>query len=307
MMMMMMMMKAVTSRVLFSKQVKQVRVGLISTTATTTMGRILSPTSGSDASVSGGVFSGGITKLGCSSSSTTMTTSTTSTMTTKIPPRAFVVGSDRYYDGSCDDDNLNHYQRIRRRYYSSSTSSSFPRRTLPSLKMDKTTTNDEENNNNKQVVITKWGDSKKYWMSNTEYAGVVVGRDATNDEYVISDGIIGVNGFVPNHYHKWEDQTFHVIEGTLVAQIGGGTDTESVTTTIGPGDTIHCPRNVTHYIKNIGTTEAKVISYIFPGTWAEEFMAETSRQNHEGKQNFNLIEEKFGVVYVPLQQQQDKN
>jgi hypothetical protein len=51
-------------------------------------------------------------------------------------------------------------------------------------------------------------------------------------------------------------------------------------------------------MKNIGSSEAKVISYIFPGEWAEDFMAETSRQNQTGRLDLELIEKKYGVVYV---------
>ena len=144
----------------------------------------------------------------------------------------------------------------------------------------------------KLTIIKKADSSKKYWMTEKEFTGIVVGKEATNSEYVITDGIIEPNGFVPDHYHKWEDQTFHVITGELEAKIGD----ESFQ--IGPGDSIHCPRGISHFIKNIGATEAKLISYIFPGDWAEEFMAETSKQVKSGNFDLKLIEEKFGVVYL---------
>ncbi|WP_170326638.1 cupin domain-containing protein [Ruegeria arenilitoris] len=151
-------------------------------------------------------------------------------------------------------------------------------------KTDKTT---------KRTVVSPWDGSKKFWMSETEYTGVVVGKDATANEYVISDGLIGPGGAIPDHYHKWEDQTFHIIEGELLAKIG------DKVLKIGPGDTVHCPRGVSHYMKNVGDSPAKLVSYIFPGDWAEDFMAETSRQNHTGERDFALIEERFGVVYLP--------
>ena len=147
----------------------------------------------------------------------------------------------------------------------------------------------------KRTVISKREGSKKYWMSNTEYAGVVVGQEATGGDYVVTDGVMAPGGFVPDHYHKWEDQTFHIISGELEAKIGN-----AVFRQLGPGDSIHCPRGVSHYMKNVGSTEAKLISYIFPGHWAEDFMAETSRQNQMGKPDFSLIEEQFGVVYLPF-------
>ncbi len=144
----------------------------------------------------------------------------------------------------------------------------------------------------KKTIVAPWENSQKFWMSETEYTGVVVGKDATASEYVISDRSIAPGGFIPDHYHKWEDQTFHIIEGELEAKVG------DQIMKIGPGDTIHTPRGVSHYMKNTGDIPAKLISYIFPGDWAEDFMAETSRQSHSGERDLKLIEERFGVVYL---------
>jgi len=148
------------------------------------------------------------------------------------------------------------------------------------------------NKTNKEVVIKTFGEGKKFWLNDKEYNGIIVGKKESNSEYVISDGIIEPKGFVPDHYHKWEDQTFHVIEGQLEAKIGDRI------IQIGVGDTIHCPRGISHFIKNIGNSSARLISYIFPGDWAEEFMAETNRQVTSGDFDLGLIEEKFGVVYL---------
>ncbi|NER15402.1 cupin domain-containing protein [Leptobacterium flavescens] len=147
-------------------------------------------------------------------------------------------------------------------------------------------------NSNKVLVISKKDDSPKYWMSKGEYTNIIVNAEQTNNEYVITDGIIESKGFVPDHYHKWEDQTFHVIEGSVRAKIGEHWFDLNV------GDTVHCPRGTSHYIENNGKVNARLVSYIFPGNWAEEFFAETSRQNHSGEQDQKLIEEKFGVVYT---------
>ncbi|MGB1040271.1 MAG: cupin domain-containing protein [Flavobacteriales bacterium] len=144
----------------------------------------------------------------------------------------------------------------------------------------------------KKLVLRKWESGKKYWMTENEFTGIVVGKEATNSEYVITDGIIEPEGFVPNHYHKWEDQTFHVLEGKLEVKVG------EENAIVESGDTIHCPRGIAHYMKNIGKENAKVISYIFPGNWAEDFFVETSRQVKSGEIDLGIIEEKFGVVYL---------
>ena len=144
----------------------------------------------------------------------------------------------------------------------------------------------------KKVVVKKYDSSKKYWMTPQEFTGIVVSKEATNSEYVITDGIIEPGGFVPDHYHKWEDQTFHIMSGEVQAKIGNETHH------LQAGDSVHCPRGVSHYMKNTGSTTAQLISYIFPGDWAEDFMAETSRQVTANAIDRKLIEERFGVVYL---------
>ncbi|WP_412986209.1 cupin domain-containing protein [Pontimicrobium sp. IMCC45349] len=145
---------------------------------------------------------------------------------------------------------------------------------------------------NKKTVIRKASDTFKYWMTDKEFTGILVGKEATNSEYVISDGLIEPGGFVPDHYHKWEDQTFHIQQGTLEAKIG---DEIMI---VEAGDAIHCPKGVSHYMKNIGEEDVKMVSYIFPGDWAEDFFIETSKQVKSNKKDLELIEEKFGVVYL---------
>lgn len=85
----------------------------------------------------------------------------------------------------------------------------------------------------KQTVLTGPNISKNYMMAANEFTGVVVGKDPTNSEYVISSGVVAPGAFIPDHYHKWEDQTFHTIEGQLDGRIG------SAQYTLGPGDTVH--------------------------------------------------------------------
>lgn len=152
--------------------------------------------------------------------------------------------------------------------------------------------NNKTQDTNKKLIIKKWNFSKKFWMTENEFTGIVVGKEATNSDYVITDGVIEPNGFIPNHYHKWEDQTFHIIEGELEIMVGD----ESLK--ISSGDTIHCPRGIAHYMKNIGKGKAKILSYIFPGDWAEDFFIETNRQVKSGKIDLKLIEDKFGIVYL---------
>lgn len=145
---------------------------------------------------------------------------------------------------------------------------------------------------NKQLVISKKDANPSYMMAKGEYTNVIVNVEQSGGAYVISDGIIAPNSSIPDHYHLWEDQTFHVLEGKLEAKIG-----EQIWV-LEAGDSVHCPRGISHYMKNIGETNARLLSYIFPGHQAEAFMAETSRQNNTGELDLKLIEEKFGVIYI---------
>ena len=144
----------------------------------------------------------------------------------------------------------------------------------------------------KELVIAKRDKSPKIWMAKGEYTNIIVSTEQSNGEYVISDGAIHPDGFIPEHYHKWEDQTFHVLEGEVEAKIGNKIYQLST------GDSIHCPRGITHYMKNNSTKNVRLLSYIFPGTWAEDYFEETSRQNHSGEYDLELVEEKYGVVYT---------
>ena len=144
----------------------------------------------------------------------------------------------------------------------------------------------------KKTVVSGWHEGRKYFMAPDEYTSVAAGKDDTGSAYVFGAGEIAPGSCIPDHYHKWEDQTFHILEGELEVKIG------DEVFRAGPGASIQCPRGVSHYMKNVGDTTAKLISYIFPGDWAEEFMAETSRQNETGERDLKLIEERFGVVYL---------
>ncbi len=74
----------------------------------------------------------------------------------------------------------------------------------------------------------------------------------------------------PLHMHYNQDETFYVVEGEYIFQLG---DTRSV---LQAGDTIFLPRNVPHTW--IQTTElGKLIYFLQPAGKMEEFFAEFSK------------------------------
>ena len=62
----------------------------------------------------------------------------------------------------------------------------------------------------------------------------------------------------PLHIHHREDESFHLLEGTLTIQVGGDTITLSV------GDFVFLPRGIVHSFKNTGHGYAKALVVTTP-------------------------------------------
>ena len=71
----------------------------------------------------------------------------------------------------------------------------------------------------------------------------------------------------PPHYHKFEDETFYILEGEMEFQVG------DKKFTAGPGEVVFAPRNVPHHF-NIVSKTAKALLLISPAgieTFFKEF------------------------------------
>jgi quercetin dioxygenase-like cupin family protein len=66
-------------------------------------------------------------------------------------------------------------------------------------------------------------------------------------------------GGVPYHVHANEDETFHVLEGSLEFRLA------ERTFVAGPGTTVHLPRGVAHGVRVVGTTRNRVLIACVPG------------------------------------------
>lgn len=74
-------------------------------------------------------------------------------------------------------------------------------------------------------------------------------------------------GGPPPHIHRSEDESFHVLEGTLTIQVGGETIIASA------GDFAFLPRGIAHAFKNTGSTTARALVIITPAG-LENYFAE---------------------------------
>jgi quercetin dioxygenase-like cupin family protein len=69
------------------------------------------------------------------------------------------------------------------------------------------------------------------------------------------------------HVHHREEETFHLLQGTLTIQAGGRTLNAS------PGDLVHLPRGIVHSFKNTGNVDAKFLLVVTP-SGLEKFFEE---------------------------------
>ncbi len=74
-------------------------------------------------------------------------------------------------------------------------------------------------------------------------------------------------GGPPPHIHHREDESFHILEGTLTIQVGGNTITASA------GDFAFLPRGIVHSFKNTGDGCAKALVLTTPAG-LENYFAE---------------------------------
>lgn len=95
------------------------------------------------------------------------------------------------------------------------------------------------------------------------------GRAAdTEGRYSFFEARHNPGGGVPLHYHKDDEESFYVVEGTYEFRAG---DNLVVT---GPGDYLFVPRPALHSFFNIGDTVGRVIVVLSPGGIHERFFEE---------------------------------
>jgi mannose-6-phosphate isomerase-like protein (cupin superfamily) len=95
------------------------------------------------------------------------------------------------------------------------------------------------------------------------------GRAAdTEGRYSFFEARNNPGGGVPLHYHKDDEESFYVVEGTYEFRAGDNS------VAAGPGDYLFVPRPTPHSFFNIGDTVGRVIIVLSPGGIHERFFEE---------------------------------
>jgi quercetin dioxygenase-like cupin family protein len=119
-----------------------------------------------------------------------------------------------------------------------------------------------------QVRHVPAGTGAAYWGPGELMTFLITGEE-TGGAFFMADLSVVPGGGTPPHIHQREDESFHLLEGTLTIQVGGDTMTAS------PGDFVYLPRGIAHSFKNTGDAIAKALVLVSPagleGFFAEVF------------------------------------
>lgn len=112
------------------------------------------------------------------------------------------------------------------------------------------------------------GTGAAYWGPGGLMTFLITGEE-TDGAFFMAEISVPPGGGVPPHIHSREDESFHLLEGTLTIRVGGDTITASA------GDSVYLPRGIPHSFKNTGDGCAKAVVTATPagleGFFAEVF------------------------------------
>jgi quercetin dioxygenase-like cupin family protein len=117
-----------------------------------------------------------------------------------------------------------------------------------------------------QVRYVPAGTGPAYWGPGNQMTFLITGKE-TGGAFFLAEMSVPPGGGPPPHIHHREDESFHLLEGTLTIQVGGDTITAA------PGDFAFLPRGIAHSFKNTGDVTAKALVLITPAG-LENFFAE---------------------------------
>jgi quercetin dioxygenase-like cupin family protein len=86
----------------------------------------------------------------------------------------------------------------------------------------------------------------------------IITGEETDGAFFLAEVSVAPGGGTPPHIHHREDESFHLLEGSLTIQVGGDTITASA------GDFVFLPREIAHSFQNTGDGYAKALVLTAP-------------------------------------------
>lgn len=112
------------------------------------------------------------------------------------------------------------------------------------------------------------GAGAAYWGPGELMTFLITGKE-TDGAFFMAEVSVAPGGGTPPHIHHCEDESFHVLEGTLTMQVGEDTITASA------GDFAFLPRGIAHSFRNAGDGYARALVLATPAG-LEGFFTEVS-------------------------------
>ena len=124
--------------------------------------------------------------------------------------------------------------------------------------------------NQNQVKYVPAGTGPMYCGPGDRVSFLVTGAESHGGAFIV-EGMTAPGGGPPPHIHRFEDESFYILEGTAIFQAGGRTIHAK------PGDFIHIPRGTVHSFRNDGAVPARALVIISPAspTGMQQFFEES--------------------------------
>lgn len=117
----------------------------------------------------------------------------------------------------------------------------------------------------------------------------------TAGAFSLLEDLTSPRGGTPPHIHRWEDETFFVLDGKYEFNVGGRAIEAK------PGDSVFCPRDVSHFFRNAGETAARMLTIVSPAGFERFFERADAILRRDGNltpQQLGELGSEFGVEFL---------
>ena len=145
----------------------------------------------------------------------------------------------------------------------------------------------------RRVAVAKPGESRyKFTHPHLNPLCMITGQDSAGTISMF-EFIIAPRQGPPRHVHHREDETYYILTGEFLFEVGGAKYS------LLPGSTIYAPRDVPHCWANTAAAESRMIMACTPGGF-EGFFEESSKamMDKASPEQMNKIMAKYGAEAV---------
>ena len=143
----------------------------------------------------------------------------------------------------------------------------------------------------RQFIIKQGGQSRTeptWSLPGSQITALVTGRQ-TQGNLLILEQIMVLNGGVPLHINHREDESFHLVEGTFLFEVGG------TLKELGPGSHVFVPRGIAHRFQYVAEKPGKMLIICQPAGLESAFDELARIPEPVEPAKFAAVCQKYGV------------